>query len=181
MEAVAVGAQVAEVPLAYEAGNFYHHAAFFHALGGRVFSEQGEGPVDLDTRATADSFAYVKGLIDRGSVPPEADGALMEKQDEEDKAARLEVRVWAAMSFSLKNSRKTRLLHRWRVSLRQNVIWPRLEGFGIRFPNIALPKRRWCRGGPRKHLTVRHSWCSLLTRCSKFNRTKQEQKRMQHC
>ena len=91
------------------------------------------------------------------------------------------LRRWGAMSFSLKNLRKTRLLHRWRVSLRQNVNWPRLEGFGIRFPIIALPKRRWCRGGPRKHLTVRHSWCSLLTWRSKLNRTKQEQKRMQHC
>ena len=94
--------------------------------------------------------------------------------------------VGRCISFSpqaarLKNSRKTRLLHRWRVSLRLNVIWPRLKGFGIRFPIIALPKRRWCRVGPRKHLTVRHSWCSLLTRCSKFNRTKQEQIRMQHC
>lgn len=72
-----IGAEVGEVPFAYEVGNFYHHAAFFHALGGRVFADDGTGPVDLDTQATADSFAYVKGLIDRGAVPPEADGALI--------------------------------------------------------------------------------------------------------
>lgn len=76
-ELAATGAKVAEVPFAYEVGNFYHHAAFFHAFGGRVFADDGLGPVDLDNPGTVDSFAYVKGLIDAETIPPEADGALI--------------------------------------------------------------------------------------------------------
>ncbi len=78
LEAMALrGAEVAEIPFAYEVGNFYHHAAFFHAFGGRIFGDDGRGPVNLETAGTRDSFGFVKDLVDAGVVPPEADGALI--------------------------------------------------------------------------------------------------------
>ncbi len=71
-----LGAEVADVPFAYEVGNFYHHAAFFHAYGGRVFADA-ESPVDLDTEAMRQALRYVKDLVDSETVPPETDGALV--------------------------------------------------------------------------------------------------------
>ena len=73
-ELTVLGRRLGEVPFAYEVGNFYHHAAFFHAFGGEIFGEEG---VQLDTPATAASFAYVRSLIESDAIPPESDGALI--------------------------------------------------------------------------------------------------------
>ena len=66
--------RAAEVPLVYEAGNFYHHAALLHAYGGGLFDDDG---VRVDTDANARSLARVAALVADGTVPPEADGALV--------------------------------------------------------------------------------------------------------
>ena len=72
---VAIGAARAEVPLVYEAGNFYAHAAFLHAFGGSVFDEA--GAVRLDTDAFVRSLEVAARLVQSGAVPPESDGALL--------------------------------------------------------------------------------------------------------
>ena len=74
-ELVAIGAKVAEVPLAYEAGNFYHHAALMHAHGARLFDA--DGVIRIDTPEMASSLALAGELVTGGSVPPESDGALV--------------------------------------------------------------------------------------------------------
>jgi len=72
-ELVALGSD-AEVPLAYEAGNFYHHAAFMHAFGVRLFDESGPR---VGTEEMAASMALAGRLVGDGAVPPETDGALV--------------------------------------------------------------------------------------------------------
>ncbi|MCO4771190.1 MAG: extracellular solute-binding protein [Deltaproteobacteria bacterium] len=74
-ELVALGRAAGEVPLAYEAGNFYHHAAVMHAFGVRLFGE--DGSIQIDTAEMADSLAFAGRLVGDGSVPPESDGALV--------------------------------------------------------------------------------------------------------
>ena len=66
---------VGDFPLVYEAGNFYHHAAFFHAFGARVFDADGQ--VTLEGPGAAASMAFVGQLVTSGAVPPETDGALV--------------------------------------------------------------------------------------------------------
>jgi len=75
----------AEIPLVYEAGNFYHHAAFFHAFGARIFDADGE--IHVNTPQAAESFALVGKLVGDGIVPPEADGALVSNLFNSGKAA----------------------------------------------------------------------------------------------
>jgi len=73
-ELLAMGAG-ADVPLAYEAGNFYHHAALMHAFGARLFDA--DGAIAIDTDAMARSLALAGKLVADGAVPPESDGALV--------------------------------------------------------------------------------------------------------
>jgi arabinogalactan oligomer/maltooligosaccharide transport system permease protein len=61
--------------LAWETGEFYHHAPFLHAFGGRVLDSDGQP--HLDEPAVARSFAYVAGLVASGAAPPESDGAMV--------------------------------------------------------------------------------------------------------
>ena len=75
----------AEIPLVYEAGNFYHHAAFFHAFGARVFDADGQ--IRVDTPEAAAAFAMVGKLVADGVVPPESDGALVSNLFNADKVA----------------------------------------------------------------------------------------------
>ena len=70
-----VGRRAAEVPLAYEAGNFYHHAALMHAYGARLFGA--DGTIQIDTPEMARSLALAGRLVQNGDVPPETDGALV--------------------------------------------------------------------------------------------------------
>lgn len=60
--------------LAYEAGNFYHHAAIFHALGGRLFD--GDHP-RLDSPEMVRSLHFARDLVREGWVPNESDSALV--------------------------------------------------------------------------------------------------------
>ena len=61
--------------LAYEAGDFYFHAPFLFGFGGRLFDESGRA--EFQSRAMADSLAFVLGLHQRHYVPEEASGALV--------------------------------------------------------------------------------------------------------
>jgi arabinogalactan oligomer/maltooligosaccharide transport system permease protein len=74
-ELVRMGRASAEVPLAYEAGNFYHHAALMHGFGARLFDA--DGSIHVDTPEMAASFAQVGAWVADGAVPPETDGALV--------------------------------------------------------------------------------------------------------
>lgn len=61
--------------LAYEAQNTYAHAAFLHAFGGRLLTDDdGFGFVGPEAEA---SIRFVGELLDRGVVPRDADGALV--------------------------------------------------------------------------------------------------------
>ncbi len=61
--------------LAYENGEFYHHAGFLHGFGGRALNEAGRPA--LDSSGVADSMAYAGSLAARGAVPGECDGAMV--------------------------------------------------------------------------------------------------------
>lgn len=61
--------------LAYEAGDFYFHAAFLSGFGGELFDASGRA--QFDTPGMAASLRYVKSLQDRGLMPQEVSGALV--------------------------------------------------------------------------------------------------------
>jgi len=61
--------------LAYEAGSFYHHAAWLHGFGGGVFAA--DGTVALDTPANAASLAFARDLTRAGYVPQEPSATLV--------------------------------------------------------------------------------------------------------
>lgn len=61
--------------LAYEAGDFYFHAAFLSGFGGELFDANGRA--QFDTPGMAASLAYVKRLQDDGLIPQEVSGALV--------------------------------------------------------------------------------------------------------
>ena len=66
--------EAGDFPLVYEAGNFYHHAAFFHAFGARVFDGDA---VHVEGPEAAASMRLVGDLVAKGAIPPETDGALV--------------------------------------------------------------------------------------------------------
>ena len=71
--------------LAYEAGNFYHHAAWLYGFGGKIFSD--DGSVRLNRPENAASLAFVKSLSDRGDLPAEPTSTLVSQLFNEGKAA----------------------------------------------------------------------------------------------
>jgi arabinogalactan oligomer/maltooligosaccharide transport system permease protein len=76
MEAlIEAGRGVGKVPLAYEVGEFYHHAGLLHAFGGRPLDEAGRP--ELTSPGVQDSLAYAATLAKNGTVPGESDGALV--------------------------------------------------------------------------------------------------------
>ena len=74
-ELLEVGRRLGKRPLVYQAGELYQHAGFLHAFGGMALDRQGR--VTLDTEGAASSMSYVRGLVERGDVPTEVDGALV--------------------------------------------------------------------------------------------------------
>jgi arabinogalactan oligomer/maltooligosaccharide transport system permease protein len=71
--------------IAFEAGDFYYHAAILRGFGWQLFDAQGKAT--FDTRPMADSLAFVKGLQDTGAMPQEASGALVKSLFNEKRAA----------------------------------------------------------------------------------------------
>ena len=71
--------------LAYEAGSFYHHAAFMHGFGGGLFD--GSGALSLASPENAASLAFATSLIDQGYVPQEPTAALVSQLFSEGRAA----------------------------------------------------------------------------------------------
>ena len=71
--------------LAYEAGSFYHHAAWLHGFGGSVFNA--EGNVQLDRPENAASLAFTADLTRMGFTPEEPTSALVAQLFNEGKAA----------------------------------------------------------------------------------------------
>ncbi len=71
--------------LAYEVGNFYHHAAWLYGFGGKLFST--DGTVRLNRPENARSLAFVKDLSDREILPAEPTSSLVSQLFNEDKAA----------------------------------------------------------------------------------------------
>jgi arabinogalactan oligomer/maltooligosaccharide transport system permease protein len=61
--------------LAYEAGDFYYHAAILFGFGGELFDASGRS--QFDTAPMAASLAFVKLLQDRRLMPQEQSGALV--------------------------------------------------------------------------------------------------------
>jgi len=71
--------------LAYETRLVYPHAAFLHGFGGRLLdADDGFGFVGHEAEA---SLTFVKRLIDAGTVPGDADGALVTRLFASGKAA----------------------------------------------------------------------------------------------
>jgi arabinogalactan oligomer/maltooligosaccharide transport system permease protein len=62
--------------LAYEAGNFYFHAAWVFGFGGGLFDQHGE--LDLARPGNSQAFAFVQDLVRKERVvPEESSGALV--------------------------------------------------------------------------------------------------------
>jgi len=71
--ALAAGRASGVRPMAWETGEFFYQAPFAHSFGAAVVPP--EGGVHLDSPELGRSMDYVAGLVRRGDVPPEADGA----------------------------------------------------------------------------------------------------------
>jgi arabinogalactan oligomer/maltooligosaccharide transport system permease protein len=63
----------ARVGLAYEAGNFFYHAAWLHGFGGAILD--GARPA-LDSDAAVRSLAFVRSLADRHLLPEESSSTV---------------------------------------------------------------------------------------------------------
>jgi arabinogalactan oligomer/maltooligosaccharide transport system permease protein len=61
--------------LAYEAGDFYYHAAVLFGFGGQLFDANGRS--EFDTAPMAASLRFVKSLQDSRLMPQEQSGALV--------------------------------------------------------------------------------------------------------
>jgi arabinogalactan oligomer / maltooligosaccharide transport system permease protein len=61
--------------LAYENGEFYHHASLLHAFGGEALNADGRPALSSD--GVAASMAYAGKLAADGAVPGECDGAMV--------------------------------------------------------------------------------------------------------
>ena len=97
MEALAASADALPdgvFALAYEARNPYAHAPFLHAFGGRMLTEDGQfGLVGPEAER---SLQFVTELLQRGVVPAEADGALVNNLFRSGKAAHAISGPWLA-------------------------------------------------------------------------------------
>ncbi|HTJ41950.1 MAG TPA: extracellular solute-binding protein [Kofleriaceae bacterium] len=71
-------------PLAYANSDLYDHAPWLHGFGGVVLDEHGE--LRIASAEAADAMAFSKRLIDRGVVPAETTGPLVETLFNEGKA-----------------------------------------------------------------------------------------------
>ncbi len=80
--------------LAYEAGDFYYHAAILQGFGGGLFGP--DGKADFDTPAMARSMAFVKHLLDERWMPQEASGALVKTLFNDGRAAMVISGPWFA-------------------------------------------------------------------------------------
>ena len=82
---VEAGRAVGDVALAYEAGEFYFHAAVMHAFGARSLGA--DGYPTIDTPELIASFDFVRELTASGAMPPESDGATVSTLFNEGKVA----------------------------------------------------------------------------------------------
>ncbi|MFT3837716.1 MAG: extracellular solute-binding protein [Myxococcaceae bacterium] len=80
--------------LAYEAGDFYYHAAIVAGFKGSLFGPDGKS--QFDTPEMAASFSFVKRLLDERWMPQEASGALVKSLFNEGKAAMVISGPWFA-------------------------------------------------------------------------------------
>ncbi|MSP63619.1 MAG: extracellular solute-binding protein [Myxococcales bacterium] len=71
--------------LAYEAGSFYHHAAWLHGEGGAIL--QPDGTPRLATPEGVRALASVRRLVDEGFIPDETTGAVVSELFNEGRAA----------------------------------------------------------------------------------------------
>jgi len=71
--------------IAYEAGNFYHHAAWLYGFGGGIFTP--DGSVELVRDKNAASIDFVKQLTDNGYLPEEPSSSLVAQLFNNSKAA----------------------------------------------------------------------------------------------
>lgn len=71
-------------PLAYANSDLYDHAPWLHGFGGEVLDERGE--VRIATTEAAAAMEFSRRLIDRGVVPAETTGPLVETLFNEGKA-----------------------------------------------------------------------------------------------
>ncbi len=63
--------------LAYEATDFFHHAAWLHGFGGHIFQEPGHIPA-LDTPQAVAALSFVRHLaLDLHAIPEEPSGTLV--------------------------------------------------------------------------------------------------------
>ena len=60
--------------LAYEAGNFFYHAAWLHGFGGQILDARGRPALDSDGAVA--SVAFVKALADEDLLPSESTGVV---------------------------------------------------------------------------------------------------------
>jgi arabinogalactan oligomer/maltooligosaccharide transport system permease protein len=63
--------------LAYEAGSFYHHAAWLHGFGGSIFSDRAEERPFLATPEGIAALDFVRGLATDHVIPDEIGGAAV--------------------------------------------------------------------------------------------------------
>ncbi len=84
--------------LAYEAGDFYYHAAILAGFQGPLFGP--DGKASFDTPGMAKSFAFVKHMLDARQMPQEASGALVKALFNEGRAAMVISGPWFAGEIS---------------------------------------------------------------------------------
>jgi arabinogalactan oligomer/maltooligosaccharide transport system permease protein len=63
-------AQPGHYVLAYEAGDFFYHAAWLHGFGGRILDENGRPA--LDSPAAVASLTFIQSLAQEDLLPPES-------------------------------------------------------------------------------------------------------------
>ncbi len=62
-------------PLLYDQSNFYYHAPWFHACGGRIFDS--EGHLALEAEPLRKSLTWAQGLQNQGIVPKGSSYSVM--------------------------------------------------------------------------------------------------------
>lgn len=94
-------------PLVYEAQNAYFHAAVLGAFGGSLLTEKDE--FGLFGKGAEQSVEIVRGLIDQGAVPEDADGALVANLFRSGRAAFAISGPWLANDFGSAKDLKYRV------------------------------------------------------------------------
>lgn len=85
-------------PLVYEAPNAYFHAAILGAFGGSLLTDKDE--FGLHGPGAERSLEIVRGLIDQGALPEDADGALVANLFRSGRAAFAISGPWLANDFA---------------------------------------------------------------------------------